>query len=135
MILKYLENVKKNYLGSSLLLPAYGWAGQGQYLLFWRRISQSKIRKIAAAEKRGRGGNSFPHTPFSSRPARALGWEAARLCVSKEAKPAKIVSLIVPPRRDCARPLKEKEIFAGFVSASVYYFIISVTNFSLSNGV
>jgi len=35
--------------------------------------------------------------------------------VSKGVKPAKIVSLIVLPRRDCARPLKEKEIFAGFV--------------------
>jgi len=40
------------------------------------------------------------------------GWEAARLCVSKEAKPAKIVSLI--EKIFCARPLKEKEIFAGF---------------------
>jgi hypothetical protein len=41
-----------------------------------------------------------------------VGWEAARLCVSKEAKPAKIVSLI--ERIFCVRPLKEKEIFAGF---------------------
>jgi hypothetical protein len=39
-----------------------------------------------------------------------LGWEAARLCVSREAKLAKIVSLI----KICARPLKEKEIFASF---------------------
>ena len=29
----------------------------------WRRISQSEIRKIAAAKKRGRGGNSFPPQP------------------------------------------------------------------------
>jgi hypothetical protein len=42
-----------------------------------------------------------------------MEWEAARPCVSKEAKPAKIVSLI--EKRFCARPLKEKEIFAGFV--------------------
>jgi hypothetical protein len=42
-----------------------------------------------------------------------VGWEAARPCVSKEAKPAKIVSLI--EKIFCARPLKEKEIFAGFV--------------------
>jgi hypothetical protein len=41
-----------------------------------------------------------------------MGWEAARLCVSKEAKPAKIISLI--EKIFCARPLKEKEIFAGF---------------------
>jgi hypothetical protein len=40
------------------------------------------------------------------------GWEAARPCASKEAKPAKIVSLI--EKIFCARPLKEKEIFAGF---------------------
>ena len=41
------------------------------------------------------------------------GWEAARPCVSKEAKPAKIDSL--KEKGFCARPLKEKEIFAGFV--------------------
>jgi hypothetical protein len=41
------------------------------------------------------------------------GWEAARLCASKEAKLAKIVSLIKKKFR--ARPLKEKEIFAGFI--------------------
>jgi len=40
------------------------------------------------------------------------GWEAARLCVSKEAKPAKIVSLI--EKIFCARPLKEKEIQIRF---------------------
>jgi len=37
----------------------------------WRRISQSEIRKIAAAESEGGAGIHFPHTPFSSRPARA----------------------------------------------------------------
>jgi len=40
------------------------------------------------------------------------GWEAARLCVSKEAKPAKIVSLI--EKIFCARPLKNVSIFACF---------------------
>jgi len=45
MILKYLDNVKKNYLGSSLSLPAYGWEGQGQHLLFWRRIPPSMLRR------------------------------------------------------------------------------------------
>ncbi|HOR02364.1 MAG TPA: hypothetical protein PKZ92_03860, partial [Candidatus Woesebacteria bacterium] len=50
-----------------------------------------------------------------SAPKARQGWEAARPCVSKEAKPAKIVSLI--EKEFCARPLKEKEIFAGFVSA------------------
>ncbi len=52
-----------------------------------------------------------------SRRARALGWEAARPCVSKEANPAKIVSLI--EKDFCARPLKDLSIFAGFVSPSM----------------
>ena len=45
----------------------HGRAGQTQ-LLFWRRISQSEIRKIAAAEKEAAkaraGKNSFPPTPL-----------------------------------------------------------------------
>jgi hypothetical protein len=45
-----------------------------------------------------------------------LGWEAARPCASKEAKPAKIDSL--KEKGFCARPLKDLSIFAGFVSAS-----------------
>jgi len=45
------------------------------------------------------------------------GREAARPCVSKEAKPAKIVSLL--EKIFCARPLKEKEIFAGFACPAV----------------
>jgi predicted secreted protein len=45
-------------------------------------------------------------------PKARQGREAARPCVSKEAKPAKIDSLI--EKEFCARPLK-KEIFAGFV--------------------
>ena len=50
-----------------------------------------------------------------SAPKARQGWKAARPCVSKEAKPAKIVSLV--EKEFCARPLKEKEIFAGFVPA------------------
>ena len=49
------------------MLCAHGRAGQTQ-LPFWRRISQSEIRKIAAAKKEatkaGAGKNSFPPTPF-----------------------------------------------------------------------
>jgi len=48
-------------------LCAHGRAGQTQRP-FWRRISQSEIRKIAAAKKevaKARAGkNSFPPTPF-----------------------------------------------------------------------
>jgi len=58
----------------------------------------------------------------NARPARVLGREAARPCVSKEAKLAKIVSLIV--KDFCARPLKNLSIFAGFVRRAVasHYF-------------
>jgi len=49
------------------LLCAHGWAGQTQ-LPYWRRISQSEIRKIAAAKKetaKARAGpegeTSFPY--------------------------------------------------------------------------
>jgi len=49
------------------MLRAHGRAGQTQ-LQFWRRISQSEIRKIAAAKKEAAkaraGKNSFPPTPF-----------------------------------------------------------------------
>jgi len=50
--------------------------------------------------------------PLAARSA-AVGWEAARPCSSKEAKPAKIDSLI--EKDFCARPLKNVSIFTGFV--------------------
>jgi len=63
------------------------------------------------AKRKGGGKEFLP--ACSARRRRAMGWEAARPCVSKEAKPAKIVSLI--ERIFCARPLKNVSIFAGFV--------------------
>jgi len=61
-------NYSKQILGSSLSLPAYGRVGQGQHLLFWRRISQSEIRNSAAAEKsesESEGGQKFlPPNPL-----------------------------------------------------------------------
>jgi hypothetical protein len=45
----------------------------------------------------------------------AVGWEAARPCSSKEAKPSKIDSLIEIEKIFCARLLKNVSIFAGFV--------------------
>jgi hypothetical protein len=73
-----------------------------------------KIRseKQAGKKKRGSGGNEF--LPACSAPKARWGWEMARPCSSKEAKPAKIGPLIVCQLADCARLLKEKEIFAGF---------------------
>ncbi len=68
----YIEIILLGYIFSLILtreflLCAHGWAGQTQ-LLYWRRISHSEIRKIAAAKKEAAkaraGKNSFPPTPF-----------------------------------------------------------------------
>jgi len=58
-----------------------------------------RVARHGAGRKGGAGERN-------SRPARVLGREAARPCISKKAKPAKIVSLI--EKFFCARPLKEK---------------------------
>ena len=39
---------------------------------------QLRWHEIRRRRKRGRGGNSFPPTPFPSRPARAVWFSAAR---------------------------------------------------------
>ena len=54
----------------------------------WRRISQSEIRNSATAESEGGAGIHFPHTPFSSRPARAfsLACEARHQFRSKKVR-------------------------------------------------
>jgi len=68
--------------------------------------------KQAGKKKKGCGENEFLPA-CSARRRRAVGREAARHCVSKDTKPAKIDSLI--ERIFCARPLKDLSIFAGFV--------------------
>jgi hypothetical protein len=51
----------------------YDWSIVSNYITGkWRRISRSEIRNSAAAESEGGAGIHFPHTPFSSRPARAV---------------------------------------------------------------
>jgi len=102
--------VNKNK-GSSLLLPAYGWEGQGQHSFAVRQLRWHE--KLRRRKSEGGARIPLPLAPLPSRPARVLGWEAARPCVSKEAKSAKIDSL--KEKFFCARPLKEKEIFADFV--------------------
>ena len=92
-------------------MPAYGRVGQGQHLLAARQLRWHE--ELRRRKSEGGAGIPFPLAPFPSRPVRALGWEAARLCVSKEAKPAKIDSL--KEKIFCALPLKEEEIFADFV--------------------
>jgi hypothetical protein len=55
----------------------YDWSMVSNYITGkWRRISQSEIRNSAAAESEGGAGIHFPHTPFSARPARAIGFLA-----------------------------------------------------------
>ena len=90
-------------LGSSYALPAHGEGGARARKLITAAQKSFRPRKGAA----GGGGKGE-----ESRRARALGWEAARPCSSKEAKPAKIVSLI--EKSFCACPLENVSIFAGF---------------------
>jgi len=96
-----------NNLGSSFFSSAHGWVGARTRTEF----SATKIKKSFRLCEGAAGGGGEGE---ESRRARAMGWEAARLCASREAKPAKIVSLI--EKEICARPLKEKEIFASFAS-------------------
>jgi hypothetical protein len=65
----------------------------------------------AGKKEEGLGEGIFAR--LLSAPKARQGWEAARSCVSRKTKPVKIDSLI--EKEFCARPLKEKEIFAGFV--------------------
>jgi len=70
-------DLSKQILGSSLSLPAYGREGQGQHLLFWRRISQSEIRNSAAAESEG-GQKFLPPNPLPFCPPERSVWRAKR---------------------------------------------------------
>jgi hypothetical protein len=105
-------------LGSSFMSPAHGWCGARATI---KNVSApppaKKIRFVqqAGKKKRGSGGNEFLPA-CSAALCAAVWWGAARPCVSKEAKPAKIDSLI--EKEFCARPLKELSIFAGFVPPS-----------------
>ncbi len=100
-------------IGSSFASLAHGRVGARATI---QNVSApppaEKIHSVqqAGKKKRGCGGNEF--LPACSAPKVRQGWEAARPCISKEAKPAKIVSLI--EKNFCARPLKNVSIFAGF---------------------
>jgi len=116
MITNKQKKVKQNPQGSSLLSPAHGRVGARATSLSYFLSVPPPSEKIAggfqqAGKKEGGLGEGIFARLFSAPKARQ-GWEAARSCVSKEAKPAKIDSLI--EKEFCARPLKEKEIFAGF---------------------
>jgi len=105
-------------LGSSFVSPALGVAGQGRLNINNNNFPPKKIgaRPKQAGKKEGGLGEGI-FARLLCRAKRGMGWEAARPCVSKEAKPAKIVSLI--EKIFCARPLKEKEISAGFACPAV----------------
>jgi hypothetical protein len=100
--------------GSSFVSPAHGKGGARATI---KNVSapppSEKIcsEKQAGKKKKGCGENEF--LPVCFAPKARWWWEAARPCVSKSAKPAKIDSLI--ERIFCARPLKDLSIFAGFV--------------------
>ncbi len=119
MILNYKTFSKQN-LGSSLLSPAHGRVGARATLLAFYSLVPPPSEKIAggfqqAGKKEGGLGEGI-FARLLSTPKARQGWEAARSCVSRKTKPAKIDSL--KEKIFCARPLKEKEIFADFVSAS-----------------
>ena len=103
--------------GSSLLSPAHGRAGARATSLSFLLSVPPPSEKIAggfqqAGKKEGGWGEGI-FARLLSAPKARQGWEAARSCVSRKTKPAKIDSL--KEKVFCARPLKGKEIFAGFV--------------------
>jgi hypothetical protein len=103
----YSKLLYNNFREFLPLARALGGWGKGKKINNRRQKKSFRPREGAAG---GRGEGE------ESRRARALGWEAARPCVSKETKLAKIDSLI--EKDFCARRLKDLSIFAGFVSAS-----------------
>jgi hypothetical protein len=117
MINNFSKTVNKNPQGSSLLSPAHGRVGARVTFLSFILLVPPPSEKIAggfqqAGKKEGGLGEGI-FARLLSAPKARQGWEAARSCSSRKTKPAKIVSLI--EKGFCARPLKEKEIFAGFV--------------------
>jgi len=104
---------RQSVLGSSFLLPAHGRVGARATI---KNLAPPKnfIAKLKQTGKKKKGCGENEFLPVCSAALRAaVGWEAARPCSSKEAKPAKIDSLI--EKDFCGRPLKDLSIFAGFV--------------------
>lgn len=118
MITNNQKKVKQNHQGSSFLSPAHGCGGARTTFPSFLLSVPPPSEKIAggfqqAGKKEGGLGEGI-FARLLSAPKARQGWEAARSCVSRKAKSAKIDSLI--EKEICARPLKEKEIFAGFDS-------------------
>ena len=98
-------------LGSSILSPAHGRAGARATIKNIAPPKNFRAKPKQAGKKEGGLGEGI-FARLLCRAKRGMGWEAARPCVSKEAKSAKIVSLI--EKIFCPRPLKDVSIFAGF---------------------
>ena len=114
MITNNKNSVNQN-IGSSFSLPAHGLGGARATTITPPPEKFCLSAKQAGKKEGGLGEGIFAR--LLCRAKRGMGWEAARPCISKEAKPAKIVSLI--EKDFCAHPLKEKEIFAGFACPAV----------------
>ena len=100
--------------GSSTLSPAHGKGGARATILFLSATPPEKSAggfQQAGKKEGGLGEGIFAR--LLSAPKARQGWEAARSCVSRKTKPAKIDSL--KEKIFCARPLKEKDIFVDFV--------------------
>ena len=119
MIPNKLKSINKNPQGSSFVSPAQGRAGARATLLsFCLLVPPPSEKTLFGFQRAGKKEGGLGEGIFArllSAPNARLGWKETRPCSSKETKPAKIDSLI--EKEFCARPLKEKEIFAGFVSA------------------
>jgi hypothetical protein len=104
--------MKNNYFrqsvsGSSFLSPAHGRCG-ARATINLNKLAQRKNfgAKPKQAGKKEGGLREGIFARLLCPPKADWGWEAARPCASKEAKPAKIVSLI-------EKPLKRKRNFCG----------------------
>jgi len=101
------------------LSPAHGRAGARATLLsFSHSVPPPSEKMLSGFQQAGKKEGGLGEGIFArllSAPKARQGWEAARPCVSKEAKPAKIVSLI--EKEFCARPLKKRN-FCGLCPPS-----------------
>jgi hypothetical protein len=117
MIPNKTKKVKQNHQGSSLLSPAHGRAGaRTTSLSFPLSVPPPSEKTLSGFQQAGKKEGGLGEGIFArllSAPKARQGWEAARSCSSRKTKPAKIDSL--KEKIFWARPLKEKEIFAGFV--------------------
>ena len=81
--------------GSSFVSPASGWVGQGRL----------------------KNKNSRRQKNFRAKPKAGWGWESVSAIPASAGRQNRKIFVSLIEKEFCARPLKEKEIFAGLVSA------------------